>query len=150
MKPEYEIGELVPHSGHMSLLDRVVDYGEDWMRTEVRVGSESMFADRRGVPSWVGLEYMAQTIAAYAGLQERRQGGAPRVGFLLGSRNYSCDVEYFAVGQNLSIKVTRELIADNGLNVFACELDGEDLHAEAIVNVFQPDDVEQFLKETMA
>ena len=147
MKPNYDITELVPHAGRMCLLDRVVEYGEDWLRAEVGIGPDSLFAEERGVPAWIGIEYMAQAIAAYGGLLERLNGGEPKIGFLLGSRNYACDADYFTIGQNLSIKVTRELIAENGLNVFACELDGEGLHAQAVVNVFQPDDVEQFLED---
>ena len=117
------------------------------MDAEVGIAEDSLFADKRGVPSWVGIEYMAQAIAAYGGLLERNKGKEPKIGFLLGSRNYACDVDYFTIGKNLSIRVTRELIADNGLNVFACELDGDGLHAQAVVNVFQPDDVERFLEE---
>lgn len=144
--PEYDIEDLVPHAGRMCLLDRVTGTGEDWLRAEVSIGSESVFADERGVPAWVGLEYMAQAIAAYGGLLERRKGDEPKVGFLLGSRNYACDVDYFTIGKTLSINVTCEMIADNGLNVFNCELVAEGVHAQAVVNVFQPDDVEVFLK----
>ena len=145
MNTEYDIDDLVPHSGSMCLLDRVVDYGEDWLHAEVGISPESLFAEERGVPAWVGIEYMAQAIAAYGGLLERAKGNEPKIGFLLGSRNYACDADYFTIGLTLSIKVTRELIAENGLNVFACELDAKGLHAQAVVNVFQPDDVDRFL-----
>ena len=147
MKAEYDITELVPHAGPMCLLDRVVAYGDDWLRAEVGIGPQSVFADERGVPAWVGIEYMAQAIAAYGGLLERRKGGKPKIGFLLGTRNYACDADYFTIGQNLSIVVTRELIAENGLNVFACELEAKGVHAQAVVNVFQPDDIERFLED---
>lgn len=150
MKSDYSIAELVPHAGRMSLLDTVVGYGEDWLQAEVAINAKSLFAQSKGVPAWVGLEYMAQTIAAYAGLQERINGGVPKIGFLLGSRNYACSVDYFPLGQNLSIKVEQEMIADNGLNVFSCELEGAEVHAQAVVNVFQPDDAEKFLEEAVS
>ena len=134
----------------MSLLSRIVDHGDDWLRAEVDVGAESMFAEDRGVPAWIGLEYMAQTIAAYAGLQERLIGKPPKVGFLLGTRKYSSSADYFVAGQTLMIRVEVEMVGDNGLNVFNCEIRGENVRAQAVVNVFQPDDADRFLAEALA
>ena len=150
MNPGYRVAELVPHAGVMSLLSRVVDYGDDWLRAEVDIGPDSTFADENGVPAWIGLEYMAQTIAAYAGLQERRQGKAPKIGFLLGTRKYSTTADYFAPGETLSVTAREEVVGDSGLNVFKCELRGAQVSADAVINVFQPDDAEVFLAEALA
>lgn len=150
MKSAYQVRELVPHSGKMSLLSRIVGYGDGWLQSEVDVTRESTFADERGVPAWIGMEYMAQTIAAYAGLQERNQGGVPKIGFLLGSRNYSSSKDYFCHGRTFQIKVELEMVAANGLNVFNCVLTGNETRAEAVINVFQPDDAEKFLEEALA
>lgn len=146
MKPVYAVAELVPHAGKMSLLSTIVGYGEEWLHAEVEISSDSMFADSYGVPSWIGLEYMAQTISAYAGLQERLNGGNPKIGFLLGSRKYQCSKDYFTMDQTLLVKAHLEMLGGNGLNVFNCELQGKDVSASAVVNVFQPDDAEKFLK----
>ena len=129
----------------MSLLTNIVDYGDDWLSAEVHITPESLFADGRGVPAWIGLEYMAQAIAAYGGRKERQRGGTPKIGFLLGSRKYLCDADTFPLGQKLLIKVQVEILSEAGLNVFNCELQGQGLSASAMVNVFQPDDVEEFL-----
>ncbi len=147
MKSGYEVGDLVPHSGRMSLLSGIVDYGENWLQAEILVTADSMFADARGVPAWIGLEYMAQAIAAYSGLKERLRGKPPKVGFLLGSRKYLCNAERFAIGQRLLVTVSPELEGTNGLNVFNAELQGEGIEASAVVNVFQPEDADQFLEE---
>ena len=146
MKPIYSVDELVPHSGKMSLLTSIVDYGEDWLQAEVLISPDSMFADDHGVPAWIGLEYMAQTVAAYAGLQERLNGGIPKIGFLLGSRKYICNADHFSTGQTLLLKVRPEMQIENGLDVFNCELKGQGVAASANVNVFQPGDAEKFLK----
>ena len=146
MKPEYSVADLVPHSGTMSLLTGIVDYGDDWLTAEVEITRQSIFADDRGVPAWIGLEYMAQSIAAYGGREERQRGGTPKIGFLLGSRKYLCDADIFPLGQRLLIKVQVEMLSDSGLNVFSCELQGQGLSATAMINVFQPDDVEKFLE----
>lgn len=148
MKAAYRVDQLVPHAGRMSLLSRVVAYGEDWLQAEVDITADSMFADERGVPAWIGMEYMAQAIAAYAGLQERLQGGVPKIGLLLGSRNYSASGDCFARGQTFRVSVELEMVAENGLNVFNCELEGKDARATAVINVFQPQDIEKFLEET--
>lgn len=149
MNRGYSVADLVPHSGRMSLLSAILDYGDDWLQAEVVITAESMFADAQGVPAWIGLEYMAQTIAAYSGLKERLQGGRPKIGFLLGSRKYLCNAERFAIGQRLVVTVSPELQGSNGLNVFNAELQGEGISASAVVNVFQPDDADRFLQEAL-
>ncbi|MCP4331975.1 MAG: hypothetical protein GY785_04920 [Gammaproteobacteria bacterium] len=149
MKTRYSVAELVPHSGRMSLLTKIVDYGEDWLQAEVVITRESTFADERGVPAWIGLEYMAQAVAAYSGLQERLCGGMPKIGFLLGSRKYLCNAERFPIGQKLLLTVHPEMLGANSLNVFNCELQGEGISASALVNVYQPEDTEAFLQEAV-
>lgn len=146
MTGEYSVAELVPHSGRMSLLSAILDHGDDWLQAEVDICADSMFADARGVPAWVGLEYMAQAIAAYSGLQERLRGERPKIGFLLGTRKYACNVDHFPIGQKIRVRVNSEMIGSNGLNVFNGELRGEGIRASAVVNVFQPDDAERFLE----
>jgi predicted hotdog family 3-hydroxylacyl-ACP dehydratase len=153
MNSEYSVEELVPHSGKMSLLDRITDYGDIWLQAEVDITVDAMFADEKGVPAWVGLEYLAQAIGAFAGLQERRSGGKPKIGFLLGSRKYQCSSDYFNLGDTLVLKVEEEMQGENGLSVFNGSLintrDTQAINyieATARLNVFQPDDAEAFLK----
>ena len=147
MKSEYSVAELVPHSGKMSLLDNIVEYRDGWLRAEVSITADSMFADKQGVPAWIGLEYMAQAVGAYAGWQERLKGGPPKLGFLLGTRKYLCSTDYFAIGKKLIVIVQLEMEAANGLNVFQCVLQGEGVDASANLNVFQPDDPDKFIQD---
>lgn len=150
MSSEYRVEELVPHSGKMSLLDSIVVHGDDWLHAEVKISKDSMFVEERGVPAWIGMEYMAQAIGAFAGLQERLGGGAPKLGFLLGTRKYICTTDFFPVGNTLSLKVTRELQGDNGLSVFQCMLQSDGIEATASLNVFQPEDADKFLQEAIS
>lgn len=147
MKAEFTVDELVPHSGRMSLLSEITGFGEEWLSAAVDITPASMFADEKGVPAWVGLEYMAQAIGAYAGLQERKQGRDPKLGFLLGTRKYSIAVDYFPPGQRVELKVTKNMEAENGLCAFDCELRGEGFEAVASLNIFQPDDADRFLRD---
>jgi len=142
----YSVADLVPHSGKMSLLSTIESYTDSSLTASVLITKDSMFADSDGVPAWVGIEYMAQAIGAYAGLQQRNLGQAPKLGFLLGSRKYQCDAPVFSLGSKLIIVAERELMAENGLSVFKCRLSAPGVNASAQLNVYQPEDAELFLK----
>ena len=71
----YSVDALVPHAGSMSLLDEITGFGEEWLSAAVNITATSTFADEQGVPAWIGIEYMAQCIAAFSGVQERTEGG---------------------------------------------------------------------------
>ncbi|WP_203143240.1 ApeP family dehydratase [Marinobacter mangrovi] len=148
MKPTFDVAEVVPQSATMSLLTHITDYGDDHVRTAVTIGPDSLFCDRQGVPAWVGLEYMAQSIGAFAGIHERLNGQAPQIGFLVGSRRYQCNQPVFPVGTKLEITAERSYQADNGLGVFNCTIEGDGILATAALNVYQPDDVDAFLQGT--
>jgi predicted hotdog family 3-hydroxylacyl-ACP dehydratase len=145
--------ELVPHAGPMVLLDRVVETVGETLCAEVAIGPESLFCGSGGVPSWVGMEYMAQAIAAHAGYLALQRGEAVRVGFLLGSRRYEAHVPVFGIGSCLQVHVQCELRGENGLGAFACRIsDSKDgaVLAQATITVFQPDNVEEFLQRSVA
>lgn len=146
----YSIDELVPHSGQMSLLSRVTDYGDGWLKAEVDIHSNSVFAEHSGVPAWIGIEYLAQAIAAYSGIHQRIQQSAPKLGFLLGTRRYDVNTEWFPIDQILQVRVDREMEAENGLCVFNGILTADAIEATAKINIYQPDDSIQFMKETHA
>lgn len=142
-----DIRSLVPHSGKMVLLDRVIAVDEKSLTTEVIIKSNSLFFSESGVGAWVGIEYMAQTIAAYAGYQAKLNNEAVKVGFLLGTRRYECSCDMFTLNSVLRINAQHILKTDNGLGSFECSIYDQDNKqlANATVTVFQPDDVNQFL-----
>jgi predicted hotdog family 3-hydroxylacyl-ACP dehydratase len=137
----WSVAELLPHSGPMVLLDDVLGAGPGWVAAGVRIAEDSRFLERgRGVPCWLGLEYMAQTIALYSGLAAKRAGRPVRIGFLLGSRRYEAMADHFALGSYLRIDA-REEWHDGQMGVFDCtvEEDGRCL-ARARLSVFLPPD----------
>lgn len=146
-----DIHELVPHSGAMSLLGRFLAADGENLSAEVAITNASMFCVDGAVGAWVGVEYMAQAVAAHAGYSARLRGEPVRVGFLLGTRRYTCAAPAFAVGSVLHIHVQRALQGDNGLGAFDCRIvdanDGSEL-ATATITVYQPDNVEQFLQRS--
>ncbi|MCX7293730.1 hotdog family protein [Janthinobacterium sp.] len=146
------IHELVPHSGAMVLLDRVLSADAENLCAEVAIHVGSVFYDApsAGVGSWVGIEYMAQAIAAHAGYRARLAGAPVKIGFLLGARRYEAQLPLFAVGSVLQVHVQQALQGENGLGAFECriEMAGAVL-AQATITVFQPEDAKQFLQESM-
>jgi predicted hotdog family 3-hydroxylacyl-ACP dehydratase len=136
-----DVREVVPHEPPMLLLDRVRSYGNDRISCTVRIGPECLFVEERGaerqVPAVIGLEYMAQCVAAYAGLTARREGQAPRRGFLVGCRELCLEVEAFSVGDTLDVEA-RRVWGDSDLGSFACAVtrDGRTL-VSGTLSVYQ-------------
>ena len=135
------IAELVPHGGRMRLLDRAIEGDTDSLVAEVTLREDNLFFADGGVGGWVGIELMAQAVAAWAGWHARLRGETPRVGFLLGSRRYECSRPVFKPGECLRIEVIRQFSADNGLGQFDCTIAiGAETVARATLTVFEPRD----------
>jgi predicted hotdog family 3-hydroxylacyl-ACP dehydratase len=146
----YPIEALLPHARPMLLLDRVTDATEEVFECEVTLREDSEFCVDGRVGAWIGLEYMAQTVAAFAGAEGLRQGQGIRVGLLLGTRRFTARVPHFEVGATLRARAVKTLIDPNGISVVDCTLldhpSGEEL-ARAVLTVFQVPSLEAFFGE---
>ncbi|WP_340122256.1 hotdog family protein [Methylobacter svalbardensis] len=131
------VAELIPHAGSMVLLDRIIDYDDQGLTAELVVRGDGLLGDDQSVPAWVGIEYMAQTIAAYAGVMAKKVNEPIRLGFLLGTRRYRSNVAAFKVGSTLTIRV-KNIMQDDNLGVFDCRILGEGVEVTANLNVYQP------------
>ena len=82
------VKDLVPHRGPMCLLDRVLDKQGDTLTAEVSVGPQTSFVREDGVDVVVGIEYMAQAVAAWVSLDDADSGcpQKPRSGYLVAVR----------------------------------------------------------------
>lgn len=137
----YDIQEVLTHEAPMILIDRLISYDEESAICEVVINNTSPFYDRRlgGVPSHIGIEYMAQSIAAFAGANDLDNGREKKVGFLLGSRKYTSTIPVYKKGCALHICVQRLFQEESGLGVFDCHIIlAENTVSTAKVNVFQP------------
>ncbi len=137
----YKIADLLPHETPMVLVDEVVDWQEDGAAAVVEVKDTSLFYnDEFGVPAHVGLEYMAQTCGIYSGIHLLENNLPVRMGFLLGTRNYHSNVEWFQHGDKLLISI-KEVLRQQNLGVFDCRISSEDKElAAAQLTVYQSDD----------
>ncbi len=152
MKTDYtkiDVENLLPHSGDMVLIDKMLEYGDDYGVSGVKVRTDSKFYDQdiNGIHSEIGLEWMAQTIAAIAGITALQNNKPVQVGFLLGSRKYEPTTSVFKLDEEFVIQVQQLYREENGLGAFDCSIrQGNKLIAESKLNVYAPDNVEKFLK----
>ena len=131
------IGELLPHGPAMTVIDRLVEYDPKRSVATVTIEPTNRFFVRSGVPAWVGIEYMAQTIAAHAGYEARQRGEPPAIGFLLGTRAYRSELAEFARGSTLTITI-EPVVVDLGFGAFQCAIATDRVVATAVVNTYQP------------
>lgn len=133
------VRELLPHDPPMVLLDRAVSYTESELVAEVDIRPDSILCEADGVPGWVGIEYMAQAVAAHAGYQGRLAGEPPRIGYLLGTRSYKATAAVFPIGATLTVHI-EALFVEMGLGAFSCRIESDGIIATASINVYQPAD----------
>jgi|SRR5689334_21033859 predicted hotdog family 3-hydroxylacyl-ACP dehydratase len=131
------VGELLPHGPEMRLVDRLVTYDPARSVVSAAISDQCVFFDRTGVPAWVGIEYMAQAVAAHAGFEARLRGEPPAVGFMLGTRAYESCVNEFPSGCTLTISV-EPLVLDGGFAAFKCAIATDRVLATAVINVYRP------------
>ena len=151
MRPdELAIEILVPHAGNMVLVSQLLSASDDEAKALVKVKNDGLFSgDQRKVPAWIGIEYMAQTIAAWAGYQAHQNNEPVKLGFLLGTRRYTSNVANFTVGDELTVSIKEIFQGDNGLAAFDCIITDSanvDTLLEASLNVFQSDELSQLAK----
>lgn len=149
------IEELLPHRGAMCLLERALHADAEHLVAEVIIKPSDLFCRNNEVAAWVGIEYMAQAIAAWAGWQARQRGALPKVGLLVGTRRYESTKPSFGLGK-LTVTVKREFQADNGLGQFSCTIQDAvfpaspqalRVLARASITVFEPPDADAFFRD---
>lgn len=135
------VNELLPHAGAAVLIDAVLMNAPDRIRAAAHITREHPYyvADQ-GVPTWVGIEMMAQTVAAHAGLTGRAEGRAPRAGMLLGTRRYRAEISHFPEGARLEIEADREFGDVGGVAACACRIRcDERIVVEATITIIEID-----------
>lgn len=145
----WSVAELITHSGDKILLDRIVGFDKENLKAEASVKANSVYLKNGVEPAWMGLEYMSQAVAAFAGIQQRQANGEPKVGMLIGTRRYRSSILHYPVGMSLTVETKVLLEDDNGLCVFQCTLTSDEVIAEANLNVFQPPSIQQYLEESL-
>ncbi|MCG9697841.1 hotdog family protein [Shewanella sp. Isolate11] len=147
-----DVAEVIPHRAPMILIDRLLAHQTDTLLTETHISTSSAYFDAQSqsVPNYVGIEYMAQSIAALAGVEAIAKQQAIKIGFLLGSRKLKLHIPAFALGESYQTRVSRLYQEESGLAVFDCQiLHHDQIVAEANINVFQPQDTDAYISESI-
>lgn len=146
----YDISQVLPHKSPMILIDSINQYDVDSCRCTVTITANSPFynVERKAVPSYIGNEYMAQAIAAFAGAHALDNQDDVQIGFLLGSRKYKTMRSHFELDETLTITIKELYREDSGLRVFECAILSleNDVLAQANINVFQPENPDAFIQ----
>ena len=97
MNPFPPIEELLPHRGNMLLLEQMLVADDDSAIccAAPTTAAPGMRKADGSMPAWIGIELMAQTIAAHAAFVARLSGKPPRPGVLLGTRAYKAEESFF-------------------------------------------------------
>lgn len=142
------IEAIIPHRGTMLLIDAVNAFDNETLVASATVHAGAWYADADGaMPAWIGIELMAQAIAAHVALLAMRGGGRARPGVLLGSRSYKALQPTFSGGARLIVHVVELLRSEEGHGAYECTIHHDDVCcAEAVIKVFQPADFQSFIE----
>ncbi len=146
------MAELLPHRAGMLLLNGVSRFDSNEIVVRATSSAQAWYADSDGgMPAWIGIELMAQAVAAWVGLRARSAGVPVKPGVLLGCRRYLSEHAAFAADCDLSI-VARPVYRDeSGMGSFECEIwTDERKVVSATINVFEPEDFAVFLEQRRA
>ncbi len=117
-----DIFDLIPHREPMLLINHIVNLNAQRSETLVLIDEQTPFIAAHGVPAWIGLEYMGQTAALIAGYQEQQGLCEPHLGFLMGSRKYASNVDYFALHKTVRVVCEEGALVGNSLANFNCTI----------------------------
>ncbi len=136
----WPIAKLLPHAEPMLLLDEAVHYDDTGLTAAVEVKNLQPFLSDGALPSYFGIELMAQTCGAYVGAEAMERGLPVKIGYLLGTRHYEARVPAFQANERLTVTAT-VVFRDDNMGVFDCRIDNEgNCVATARLNVYQPKD----------
>ena len=150
--PITDTASLLPHSGHMVLIDRITRYGDDFVEAGAQIKPDHILLDGGMLPYTAFIELMAQAVGAYAGIQARKNARPVRLGFLLGTRKLEIFAQSVPVGTHLLATAHMSIQDAGGMGVFDCELRWTDapetssgtlpsdgILARASLNVYSPE-----------
>ena len=129
--------DVLPHKAPMILIDELLSATDTSLTARVLLRDDSPLVQDGRISSLVAIEYMAQSIAAMAGLRRRSRGENVKKGFLLGCRELTLGLPELRTGDDLTVLV-RETWATEDLGHFECTVKrGGDLVAAGVLSVYQ-------------
>lgn len=134
------MAELLPHAAPMVLLDSVEQADATRVECSVLLSERDPFMVQGRVRGVVCMEYMAQAVGAFVGLERRGRGLSPQIGYIVGVRSLTLHQAYLELGARLTVRATLTW-SDLETATFEAkvECDGRPV-AEGQISVYQPDE----------
>lgn len=122
-----QIQSLIPHSGTMCLLDRVVEWDEDSIccSTDTHKSELNPLRKDRRLSAIHGFEYGAQATAVHGGLRAQRTGATVPPGYLAAIRDGALYVDYLDDLTSSLLVRARRLFGESVNTVYEIELSSE-------------------------
>jgi predicted hotdog family 3-hydroxylacyl-ACP dehydratase len=143
----YQVTDWLPHGGAMVLIDEIVAFEAEGVRARATPRADGLFtaSTSSSVPAWLGMEYLAQAIAAWSGFHERRAGRRVKPGLLVGTRTFTSSTGQLPVGERLEIAADRVVAGRGAISVFDGSVHGTGVEQRTRIKVVLPEDIGPYL-----
>jgi len=104
---------LIDHRAAMSFIDGLESCDELWARCSSTIRDDNPFLVEGRLPNWVLIEYIAQSVAMFAGYRRSLDGAPHRHGLLLGCRSMTLADVVLNVGDRIETEVEEVVRLDD-------------------------------------
>ncbi|QGM79976.1 dehydratase [Otariodibacter oris] len=139
--PIINVEPLIPHSESMVLIDRITDFGDDFLIAESEIRENHILIKNGKLEAFAGIEIMAQGIAAWSGCQDILANRPISLGYLLGTRKLYVHTKEIPISSKLQIQIKMSIQDATGFGVFDAkliDLTENKIILEGALNVFSP------------
>lgn len=127
------------HRGKVVMLDKVLSCSQTEIFTKMLIKQDNAFLksyqDTKVFPMYKSVEIMAQSLGCYQKILQSHQAAMecePKIGFLIGVRNFMIKKPYVAIGQELFTCATLSLQDESGFGVYDCEIFLDEVKEESV------------------
>jgi len=113
------ITDYLPHRPPMVFIDEIVSVTDTRGECRTTIHPDCVFAIDGQVHPTAMIEFVAQVCAICVGVLASREGKPPRLGLIMGCREITFAVNSFAVGDELTIVITK-IFGQTQVAAFAC------------------------------
>jgi predicted hotdog family 3-hydroxylacyl-ACP dehydratase len=106
------VADYLPHRPPMLLVDTIDEVTADRAVCRATIRPDCVFLQGGGVHPAAMIEFVAQACAIFVGVREAADGDPPRLGLIVACREITFAVDRFAVGDELTLVVTKILGQD--------------------------------------
>lgn len=145
-----DIKDLIPHRGCNLLLEKVLQADSASITASGQVPPSGWYLEQdKTMPSWIGIELMAQAIAAHIGLENQQRGGPVRPGMLIGCKSFEILAPGLGISEKFCVRAETIYRDDNGFAAYDCVVSGTaGAMAKATLKAYQPENFKDFMDKS--